>query len=199
MCMCGIDVVARDKALFNWPHRRGNWLAFAVAILLLDQLCKFAAQYLLASGEAIAIFSFLHLALEDSRDAVVSLFVGTARHQSLMLSFISIVVSLVMIDLLRKPAGSRLFRLGLVVVLGGVMSNLADRIRLGHVVDFLNVHFLEWQLSAFNLADIAIVFGIALLILSGLYEPAAARHTTGTFSTTPQSDLVHLEQGSSVR
>jgi signal peptidase II len=57
---------------------------------------------------------------------------------------------------------------GLALVLGGALSNLVDRIRLGRVVDFLDFYFRTYHWYTFNLADSAIVVGAGLLILQVL-------------------------------
>jgi signal peptidase II len=66
----------------------------------------------------------------------------------------------------RNPA-KRLLCLGLALILGGALGNLIDRLRFGHVVDFLDFHAAGWHWPAFNVADSAITVGAALLILDG--------------------------------
>ena len=55
---------------------------------------------------------------------------------------------------------------GLGLVLGGALGNLVDRVRIGYVVDFLDFHVGGWHWPAFNVADIGITCGVALLIVS---------------------------------
>lgn len=59
---------------------------------------------------------------------------------------------------------------GLALVLGGAVSNLADRIRMGRVVDFLDVYLRSYHWPAFNLADSAIVAGAGFLVLYFLFS-----------------------------
>ena len=54
---------------------------------------------------------------------------------------------------------------GLTLILGGAIGNVIDRLRLGHVVDFLEVHWDEARFPAFNVADSAITVGAACVIL----------------------------------
>ena len=58
---------------------------------------------------------------------------------------------------------------GLALVLGGALGNVIDRIRLGHVVDFIQVLFGTWPFPSFNVADSAISVGAALLIVDMLF------------------------------
>lgn len=62
--------------------------------------------------------------------------------------------------------GNPLFKLGLALVLGGAASNLADRIHRGHVVDYFSINCKKLKSIIFNLADIAIFLGSALMFLS---------------------------------
>jgi lipoprotein signal peptidase len=67
----------------------------------------------------------------------------------------------------RIPAGYELLRLGLGLQLGGAAGNVIDRLKTGYVVDFLD--FRVWPV--FNVADMAIVGGVALIIYSLLFPP----------------------------
>jgi signal peptidase II len=58
---------------------------------------------------------------------------------------------------------------GLALILGGALSNLFDRIRLGRVVDFVDVYFRSYHWPTFNLADSAIVVGAGLLVFQLLF------------------------------
>ncbi|MES1208913.1 MAG: signal peptidase II [Pseudomonadota bacterium] len=83
-------------------------------------------------------------------------------------SSISLVSAAVLIWLyLRLKARPSAVAWGLSLALGGALGNLLDRIRLGYVVDFVDLHVLflgvQRRLSRFNLADVAITVGVGLL------------------------------------
>ena len=75
---------------------------------------------------------------------------------------------------LRLPAGARLPRLALALVLGGAVGNLIDRMRLGYVVDFVHAYWRQHQWPDFNVADSAITVGVTLLVLDILRSPGEA-------------------------
>jgi signal peptidase II len=70
--------------------------------------------------------------------------------------------------------------LALSLILGGAMGNLYDRVTLGHVVDFIQLHAGGYYWPAFNVADSAISAGAALLILDAFLKPAVkpANHSS---------------------
>lgn len=64
--------------------------------------------------------------------------------------------------------GNRLFKLGLALALGGAISNVSDRFRRGYVVDYFTINYKKLKTIIFNLADMAIFLGSALILLSSL-------------------------------
>ncbi len=60
-------------------------------------------------------------------------------------------------------------------VAGGAVGNIIDRARFGAVVDFIHAHVFGWSWYVFNVADAAIVCGVAALVLDGMRHPQAAR------------------------
>ena len=78
---------------------------------------------------------------------------------------------------LRRQAANQLWlNLAFVLVIGGAIGNLIDRLVYGHVVDFLLFYWQGYIFPAFNLADCAITVGAAMIVLDGLRkkpQPAA--------------------------
>lgn len=92
---------------------------------------------------------------------------GVLQSQTLLLIMISVVVILLVWFNRGKLAHySKIFQIGLAVALGGVLGNLVDRIRLGYVIDYLD--FQIWPV--FNIADIAIVIGVGLIIVNLYFD-----------------------------
>jgi signal peptidase II len=57
----------------------------------------------------------------------------------------------------------------LALVLGGAIGNVFDRVRLGHVIDFIQVLIAGWPFPSFNVADSAITVGAVLLVIDALF------------------------------
>ncbi|HEX7588804.1 MAG TPA: signal peptidase II [Anaerolineae bacterium] len=86
---------------------------------------------------------------------------GLFPQLSIVFTFVALAVSLIIVFYYRSiPAGQWLVRLSLGLQLGGAMGNLVDRLRFGSVIDMFYVHYFP----VFNVADLAIVTGVILLM-----------------------------------
>jgi signal peptidase II len=139
-----------------------QWLslgAIAVAALGADQLTKQVVARALALGEEVQIagpFSIHHV---HNSGIAFGLF---ASATSIVIGLTAIAVLWMLVFFARSGARHPVLPVALGFVLGGSLSNLLDRVRLGHVTDFLDLRY--WP--AFNLADTFIVVGVAILFAS---------------------------------
>jgi signal peptidase II len=144
-----------------------RWFALSAGIVLADQLTKWAVLAHFAHGERLEVTAFLNLVLVYNKGAAFSMFADAPGWQTpLLIAFALGAAGIVSYLILRNPA-KRLLCLGLALILGGALGNLVDRVRFGHVVDFLDFHALGWHWPAFNVADSGITIGAVLLILDG--------------------------------
>ena len=148
----------------NW----WGWLALSAAVIVLDQLSKQWVSQSLVFGEAIAVMPSFNLVLAHNAGAAFSFLAGAGGWQRGFFSVIAAVAAVVIVHLLRKHHGEKLFSLALALILGGALGNLIDRILLGHVVDFLDFYVQGYHWPAFNVADMAITGGAGLLIWDSL-------------------------------
>jgi signal peptidase II len=77
---------------------------------------------------------------------------------------VTVAISVALLVMLRRQHGNRLLAAALALVLGGALGNLYDRVTLGHVVDFVQLHAAGYYWPAFNVADSAITVGVLLLL-----------------------------------
>jgi len=146
--------------------------AIAVAAVAADQLTKQIVSGTLALGEAAHVvgpFSIHHV---QNSGIAFGLF---ADATSIVIGLTAVAVSWMLVFFARSGRRHPILPVALGFVLGGSSSNLLDRVRLGHVTDFLDVRF--WP--AFNLADSFIVVGVAILFAA---LAAADRRRGGTTS-----------------
>ncbi|HET7767122.1 MAG TPA: signal peptidase II [Burkholderiales bacterium] len=151
------------------------WLAIAALLALADQASKSAVSAGLRPGEVREMASFFNLVLAHNRGAAFSFLSDASGWQRTLFIAIAVLATAVIVAMLLRHSGERLFCAGLALILGGALGNLWDRIALGYVVDFLDFHAFGWHFWAFNLADSAITVGAGLLILDSLRSAAAAQ------------------------
>jgi len=151
------------------------WLAIAVAIALADQVSKGVISANLRFSEVREITGFFNLVLAHNRGAAFSFLSDAGGWQRTLFIGIAVVATAVIVVMLVRHSGERLFSAGLALILGGALGNLWDRIVLGYVVDFLDFHAFGWHFWAFNIADSAITVGAGLLILDGLRSAGPAQ------------------------
>jgi len=141
------------------------WLWLAVVVLALDQLTKLAIMDNLAAyRDVIPLTGFFNLVHVHNTGAAFSLFADQPGWQQTFFVVLALVAAGVILYLLRKTRGQPLFCAALALILGGAVGNLVDRVRYGHVIDFLDFYLGTWHWPAFNVADSAITVGAALLI-----------------------------------
>ncbi|MBK6960952.1 MAG: lipoprotein signal peptidase [Gammaproteobacteria bacterium] len=161
-----------SDATFGRTQLLGFYL-LAALVVVLDWWTKSLASSLLDYGVPHVITPLFNLTLLHNRGAAFSLLSEAGGWQHWLLGGIALAVSVAIVVALRRlPRAARWQGLGLALVLGGAIGNLGDRLRLGYVVDFIQVHYQELYWPAFNIADSAITVGAALLILDMLRNPA---------------------------
>jgi signal peptidase II len=142
-----------------------RWSWIAVVVVVLDQLTKlWVVKELMAAP--VRVLPVLNFVLTYNRGSAFGFLDQASGWQNIMFMIIAVVVSVVIVLMVRS-LGPREFqtRIGLWLILGGALGNLIDRIRLGHVIDFIQFHIGDWSFWVFNLADSAITVGAILLAL----------------------------------
>jgi len=145
-----------------WP-----WFLGAAAIVALDQLTKALVLARFAPGERLEVTGFLNLVLVFNKGAAFSLLADAPGWQTPVLAAIALIAAAIVSALIARNAHKRLLSAGLMLILAGAIGNLIDRLRFGHVVDFVDLHALGWHWPAFNVADSGITVGAVILILEG--------------------------------
>ena len=143
-------------------------LAVIIFVLVVDQTAKLWAVAALDPRQPVDILPILTLFRVENTGIAFSFLAGSGT----MLLVATLAITLgVIVFWLRSEDGGWVAAIGFAAILGGAIGNLADRVRLGHVVDFLLLHFGGWTLFVFNPADVALTLGPILLIAVYLVPP----------------------------
>ncbi len=143
--------------------RLAKQLWWAVAVAGLDQAAK--AWAVAVIDRPIAVLPFLDLVLVRNPGAAFAFLAEAGGWQRWVLVGVAIVIgAFIVIWMQRVPRGARLVPTALVLVLGGAVGNLLDRVLRGAVVDFVDLHYGRYHWPAFNVADAAITVGFVILV-----------------------------------
>jgi signal peptidase II len=126
-------------------------------------------------GDSTPVTSFFNIVRVHNNGAAFSFLASAGGWQRWFFTAIGIGAALLMVWLLKKHAGQKLFAFAIASILGGAVGNVIDRVLYSHVVDFLDFHWRGWHFPAFNVADSAITIGAACLILDELLRVRRGR------------------------
>jgi len=140
------------------------WLA--PLILVFDQVTKVYVDRTFFLHESVTILeNFFHFTYVRNQGAAF----GILSDSAYRLPFFIIVSLVAVIGIVwyysKLTPQQKLLRYALALILSGAIGNLIDRIRLGEVIDFIDVHWYQYHWPAFNIADSAISIGVTLLLI----------------------------------
>ena len=155
-----------DPLRFN----RTLGLGIALAIFVLDQAVKWIVTYILQLPDRLTInwLPFFQLNWVPNHGVSMGFLTANGEIQRWLLVGLTAAISIfVLAWLWREKRRDDVIALGF--VLGGALGNILDRVRLGYVVDYADLHFGEWRpFLVFNLGDAAITIGVLLLLVRAL-------------------------------
>ena len=160
-------------------NHRAAGLILAVLVLLTDQASKYWVLHgaHLNDGHILTLLPVLNFVLVWNRGITFGLFTSNGGGAKLILAAIALVVVTALLVWLWRSR-SLVTTLCIGAIAGGAIGNVADRLRYGAVVDFIQAHLGAWSWYVFNIGDAAIVCGVIALMAESLLrrEPVAAGH-----------------------
>lgn len=165
---------------YGW---RVPYLVFALSIYMLDQTTKLWAHRRLRLQESIAVIPgfFRFSYAENTGIAFGQLQGGGAFGRWLLVALALVAIVVVVFYFLRSSRGDRVVLVACSLLLAGIGGNLTDRVRLGYVIDFIDLHLGTYHWPTFNVADAGITSGALLLIYDIIFVAKAehaVRHPT---------------------
>ena len=139
----------------------------AVSVLLIDFLSKNKIISIFKDGiiEKIYVNEYLDFILVFNTGISYGLFSGGGDFQKWILISLSILIIIFLLSLIRNES-TILSKLSISFIIGGALGNVLDRFTYGAVVDFISLHAKGFSWYIFNIADMFIVLGVILFILS---------------------------------
>ena len=138
----------------------------ALAVIVLDQLSKLWIFDHFVPGESLTVTPLFNLVLVFNPGAAFSFLAEHTGWQRWFFSLIALSITGWILWQLRTAKPRTWFSISLALIMGGALGNLIDRLWLGMVIDFIDVHAGGWHWPAFNIADSAVCVGAVLYVLS---------------------------------
>ncbi|HDN2511483.1 signal peptidase II [Providencia vermicola] len=145
-----------------------RWLWLTIVIIVADLGIKQLVLKDLNLYEPHAVMPFFNIMYAQNFGAAFSFLADEGGWQRWFFAGIAVGISIIlMVMMYRQSAQKRLSNIAYALIIGGAIGNLSDRLVHGFVVDYLDIYVGNWHWPTFNLADMAICIGAALVILEG--------------------------------
>lgn len=155
----------------DWRKDRPLFVGITVFIVVLDQLTKWAiSQYVDPRHSIVVIPKILNIVHIRNTGIAFGLFSGiNIPHRSLLFLCLTLAAMIVILLFFKKLQPGQIGLVaGLGLVFGGALGNLVDRVRLGEVIDFIDVYIGQYHWPAFNVADSGVTIGALYLLVTML-------------------------------
>lgn len=155
----------------DMQNRRILFAMISIVGIIIDQLTKIYIDRSMQLFDSIPVFeNFFHITYVRNPGAAFS-FLSNASWRLPFFITVSIIAAVVILVAFRKLRDDqRLAQISLAMIFSGAVGNLIDRVRLGEVIDFLDVHWYRQHWPAFNVADSLICVGVFLLAIDMILE-----------------------------
>jgi signal peptidase II len=164
---------ARGSQGSIFRNRYAKLLMIAGTICIVDQIVKALIVATVPVYQTIPVipgfFNLTHIYNPGGAFGFLSGSSSVLRHGFFLVASIA-AMGLILLLYAKTPPGQGWLEVGLSLILGGAIGNVVDRIRIGKVIDFLDVYIKDLHWPAFNVADSAITVGIGLFIYHLLFK-----------------------------
>jgi signal peptidase II len=156
------------------------WLPLSAAVVAIDQLSKLWILRHFQPYERRHLLPVLDITLWYNTGAAFSFLSDASGWQRWVFTALAFVVGIGLVAWLGRLRGRSQWLLcfSLALILAGALGNVIDRLRIGHVVDFILAHWNNSYFPAFNVADSAITVGAAFLLLDAWRESRGAKRAS---------------------
>jgi signal peptidase II len=156
------------------------WLPLTAAMIIADQLSKLWILHHFNPYERLRLLPVLDITLAYNPGAAFSFLADGSGWQRWLFTGLAFIVGLGIVIWMKRLKGRSQWMLScsLALILAGAIGNVIDRLRIGHVVDFVVAHWDNHEFPTFNVADSAITVGAVLLLFDALRESRGAKRAS---------------------
>ena len=146
-------------------------LTVSALVLVLDQATKIYIDRTMALHSSIPVIDqFFSITYLRNKGAAFGILANSSFRLPFFILVSTVAVCVIFVVIKRLREDQKLTMVSLSLIFSGALGNLIDRVRLGEVIDFLDVHWYDHHWPAFNVADSAICVGVFLLAIDMIQE-----------------------------
>ena len=148
-----------------------KWLGLSLFVIIFDQITKYWAEHIL-QRDTIDLLPVLDFSLVHNTGAAFGFLGQYGGWQHVFFVVLATIISIALVVMIKnlKPY-ERHLSIAYSLVIGGAIGNAIDRVVYQYVVDFIHFFYKDWHYPHFNIADIAIFIGAALLFAEAFGKP----------------------------
>ena len=150
---------------------KSRYMFITVLVLALDQLSKYWVARALGDGDDLHLIRGLLKFSYTENPGIAFGMLGREDLKWVLVAVSLVAITVVVYYLARTPASNKLLLWSLALLAAGISGNLIDRIRMGRVIDFIEVYYRDYHWPIFNVADSAITIGAALMAIELFLAP----------------------------
>lgn len=144
------------------------YIVTMLVVLVGDQLSKIVVAINMTMGASVEIIdNFFYFTYAQNKGAAWSMFEG---HVEFFIIFALVALVGLVYYFIKTDSKEHLTRFGIILIISGLLGNVFDRIVLGYVRDFIDFIVFGYDFPIFNIADIAIVIGVGLMMIEVFME-----------------------------
>jgi signal peptidase II len=170
-----------------------RYLIITAVVIALDQFTKYAVSVRMQEGDEIEVIRNFFAISYTKNPGIAFGMLNNGDVRWLLVTISVVAVMVVLYYMMRAPASNRLLLWSLALLSAGICGNLIDRVRIGRVIDFILVHYKDYQWPVFNVADTAITIGAAMMAIELFLTPQPDKATVAELSESPVVDIKNSE------
>ncbi|CAQ82648.1 MULTISPECIES: signal peptidase II [Photorhabdus] len=148
-----------------------RWFWLVVVVLILDLGSKQLVLKHFHLYESVPLIPYFNLAYAQNLGAAFSFLADKDGWQRWFFALVAVGISIVLtVMMYRSSAKKKLSNIAYALIVGGALGNLFDRLVHGFVIDFIDFYVGDWHWPTFNIADMAICIGAALVIIESFFS-----------------------------
>jgi signal peptidase II len=171
--------------------RKLRYLLITIFVMGLDQFTKYVVSARMQEGDEIEVIRNFFAISYTQNPGIAFGMLNNGDVRWLLVAISVMAVTVVIYYMMRTDSSNKLLLWSLALLAAGICGNLIDRVRIGRVIDFILLHYKDYQWPVFNVADTAITIGAALMAIELFLTPQSDR---ATFAERDESPIVEMQK-----